>query len=162
MRIALLLLLPGLPAAALTRAQVEVPHFVERPGSLEFSGQLIVRPAQPATLAERGLSAVGAETLRARAAQRLRPHLVEYVPETDEHIVSLPSGQDEGLASVVLDVEQAQFLARVRTALWIAALAATVVALIIGGASSSRNSVACRWVIPTVVVGGCHSVASSS
>jgi len=45
----------------------------------------------------------------------------------------LPSGQDEGQASVVLDVEQAQFLARVRTALWIAALAATVVALIIGG-----------------------------
>jgi two-component system OmpR family sensor kinase/two-component system sensor histidine kinase BaeS len=45
----------------------------------------------------------------------------------------LPSGPDGDQASVVLDVEQAQFLSRVRTVLWIAALAATVVALIIGG-----------------------------
>ena len=44
----------------------------------------------------------------------------------------LPSGQEAGQSSVVLDEEQDQFLSRVRTTLWIAALAATVVALIIG------------------------------
>ena len=45
----------------------------------------------------------------------------------------LPSYQDDTQAPATLDLDQARFLSRVRTALWIAALAATVVALIIGG-----------------------------
>jgi len=44
----------------------------------------------------------------------------------------LPSSPTSVQTSI-LDVEQAQFLARVRAALWVAAAAATVVALIIGG-----------------------------
>ena len=57
-----------------------------------------------------------------------------YEIAANGHVVGylLPSGQDAGQASIVLDGEQAQFLSRVRTALWIAALTATVVALIIG------------------------------
>ncbi|RLC81895.1 MAG: sensor histidine kinase, partial [Chloroflexi bacterium] len=37
------------------------------------------------------------------------------------------------IQSSILDLEQAQFLARVRTVLWVAALTATVVALVVGG-----------------------------
>ncbi len=80
---------------ALVEAQDEVPGFVERPGIVEFSGQMIVRPLQHAALAELGVTAADRDVIRARAAARLRPHLIEYVPATDEYIVTLPSGQSE-------------------------------------------------------------------
>ena len=99
MRILLALLLLVVPSAEVARSQADAPRFVERPGILEFSGQLIVRPEQPAALAERGLSALDIETIQSRAARRLQQQLVEYVPQTDEYIIALPSGQSEnGLA----------------------------------------------------------------
>lgn len=45
----------------------------------------------------------------------------------------LPSSSPTAVQTSILDVEQAQFLARVRAALWVAAAAATVVALVTGG-----------------------------
>ncbi len=69
--------------------------FTERPGVLEFSGRLIVRPLQPVTGRDRGLSPSAIEVLRARATGALQPHLIEYAPETDEYVVSLPPGRTE-------------------------------------------------------------------
>ena len=95
MRIALALPLLVLTFAAPVLAQAPAPDFIERPGVLEFSGQMIVRPLQSGALVERGASASESESIRERAARRLRPALVEYVPQTDEHIVYLPAGQGE-------------------------------------------------------------------
>ena len=76
-------------------AQVATRRFVERPGELEFSGQMIVRPLQTATLSELGTSYKDHERIQERAAARVRPHTLEYIVETDEYIVRLPSGLDE-------------------------------------------------------------------
>jgi two-component system OmpR family sensor kinase/two-component system sensor histidine kinase BaeS len=45
----------------------------------------------------------------------------------------VPSYQEDDRAPATLDVDQTLFLSRVRAALWVAALSATIVALIIGG-----------------------------
>jgi hypothetical protein len=47
------------------------PTFVERPGVLEFSGQMIVRPLQPDALARQGLQAGEIAAIRRRASDRL-------------------------------------------------------------------------------------------
>ncbi|MHC4381114.1 MAG: hypothetical protein ACYSU1_08490, partial [Planctomycetota bacterium] len=57
----------------------QAPLFQERPGELEFSGWMIVRPA----------------TSEARAVMRLQDQVIEHVPETHEYIVSIPPGHDE-------------------------------------------------------------------
>lgn len=69
--------------------------FTERPGLLEFSGRLIVRPLQPTTARDRGLAPAAIEVLRARASDALQPHRIEYVPATDEYVIALPSGRTE-------------------------------------------------------------------
>jgi subtilisin family serine protease len=61
-------------------------RFVERPGVLELSGRMIVRPA-----VRPGLG--GARAAAARA--RLAPHVLEHVVETDEYVVRLPDGATE-------------------------------------------------------------------
>jgi len=71
------------------------PPFVERPGALAFSGQVIVRPLQTAALAARGLAAAERAEIRARARARVVAHVREYVPETDEYVVAVPAGEDE-------------------------------------------------------------------
>lgn len=69
------------------------PEFVARPGVLEFSGRMIVRPAQGAALdAKRDAAA------RARFAQ----NTVRYYPEVDEYIVTVPAGMDENTYSAQL------------------------------------------------------------
>ena len=80
------------PAA---QGQDAAPLFVERPGIIEFSGQMIVRPIQPADLRVRGASEEEARPIRDRAAARLTPQVLEYVPATDEYIVALLPGETE-------------------------------------------------------------------
>ncbi len=76
-------------------ANLEPPHFVERPGSLEFSGQMIIRPLQPVVLAERGLGPEQIDVIRKRATARLQNHVIEYVTQTDEYVVNLPQNETE-------------------------------------------------------------------
>ena len=71
------------------------PHFAERPGFLEFSGQMIVRPLQPSKLQRRGLEPKQIEQIRRRAASRLLPQAIEHVAQTDEYIVTIPAGESE-------------------------------------------------------------------
>jgi len=56
--------------------------FVERPGQLEFSGLMIVRPLPD-------------ETRHERAVSRLHKQVVEFVAPTDEYIVAVPPHHDE-------------------------------------------------------------------
>ena len=81
-------------SAAPSRAG-ERPGFVERPGMLEFSGQMIVRPYQADALRERGLRAEEIQSTCRRAADRLRALVLEYVDATNEYIVRLPEGDTE-------------------------------------------------------------------
>lgn len=56
------------------------PPFIEAPGELEFSGQLIVRPVQ------------GAAPDRDKLARRrLAGTLLEYFPEVDEYVIAVPA-----------------------------------------------------------------------
>jgi hypothetical protein len=74
---------------------IEPPRFVERPGSLEFSGQMIVRPLQPTALGELGLDPEQTEVVRKRATARIEAYVIEYVTQTDEYIVDLPANETE-------------------------------------------------------------------
>ena len=70
-------------------------RFVERPGVLEFSGQMIVRPLQAAALRELGLDPRQIDATSERARTRLADFVLEQVHETDEYIVRLPAGETE-------------------------------------------------------------------
>lgn len=85
-------------AAAL--AQVQRPgHFYERPGVLEFSGEMIVRPWQATDLAKKGLNQLEQAILSTRARNRLAPIAKEHIAETGEYIIQLPMGTTENLLS---------------------------------------------------------------
>ena len=66
------------------------PLFVERPGSLEFSGQMIVRPRQSMIAAGELI-----EIVHSRAAARLMPNVIEFIAETDEYIIKVPANETE-------------------------------------------------------------------
>lgn len=84
----------GMQGAAGNRQQQQ--QFVEVPGELEFSGQMISRPVQADDWAENGVSQLeaGANIELARDLMQAF-ELVEYVPETDEYIFKLGEEQTE-------------------------------------------------------------------
>lgn len=92
-----------LALAGFSFAQVQsVGHYFERPGVMEFSGQMIVRPLQPSDLAQRGIGLYAGIALEAQARQRLDPITKEYVPATDEFVVWIPEGYNENSFSTAL------------------------------------------------------------
>lgn len=72
--------------------------FVERPGIVEFSGQMIVRPHQPAAM---GMD-VSSAAAHDRAVARLMPRVLKYVQATDEYVVRVPLGETENSYSAAL------------------------------------------------------------
>lgn len=88
---------------AMASAQSQGPgHYFERPGINEFSGELIVRPLQPEMLAKRGMTALEQSFVLNRARSRVSQLAREYVPATDEFIVTVPSGTNENSLSLSL------------------------------------------------------------
>ncbi|HED52838.1 MAG TPA: hypothetical protein ENJ00_01375 [Phycisphaerales bacterium] len=96
-------------AAFSVHAQVDTGQpadqtFVEQPGVMEFSGQMIVRPRQDLYAATNPApNASPAKPMRVfqqaeatdRARARLLPNAVEFFGEVDEYIVNIPEGMDE-------------------------------------------------------------------
>lgn len=83
--------------------QAAAPRYVERPGSEEFSGELIVRPIQPISWAARALTAEQGAAQRAAADAALAGYaILTYVPQTDEYIIQVPAGSDENATSASL------------------------------------------------------------
>ncbi len=83
----------GVPAALPPQAL-----FVEKPGDMEFSGFLVVRPLQQNRVAR-------SEVLAARdhaARARLAGITAKYYPEVDEFIVRVPSGMPRGAGESLL------------------------------------------------------------
>jgi subtilisin family serine protease len=73
------------------------PPFAERPGEIEFSGELIVKPIQGAPLE-------GAK----RARERLISDTITYYPEVDEYVIRLPArfrGAERGVGENLLAAE---------------------------------------------------------
>lgn len=68
------------------------PPLKEVPGVMEFSGQVVARPLQVSTLLELGYSQAAADFIRKVAAADIANDVKEYVPETDEYILTVPQG----------------------------------------------------------------------
>jgi len=77
--------------------------YVEVAGDHEFSGRLIVRPVQYIAWVESGFSIENA-LLRVNAARQIMQNqeMLEYVSQTDEYIVRVPSGETENSLSRLL------------------------------------------------------------
>ncbi len=70
--------------------------YVEVPGSMEFSGQVIAKPLQFETLAEQGYSQAEITELIGRAKATLAQlEEVWYEPLVDHHVVRVPAGMTE-------------------------------------------------------------------
>lgn len=69
---------------------------------MEFSGEMIVRPLQPAALANKGMGEFEQFVVRSRAKDRIRQYTIEYVPQTDEYIMKVPAGMNENQVSSML------------------------------------------------------------
>jgi hypothetical protein len=83
-------------APSLLAQQSPEKTFVERPGEVEFSGRMIVRPLQVDDLMNSGLSLEDAVARHAAALARLEGYArVESFPEVDEHVLLVPEGLDE-------------------------------------------------------------------
>ncbi len=82
--------------------EIVTPQFIERPGKLEFSSQMIVRPIQSASLIRRGLGVQQVEQIRQRAVARIDKQIIEKVSLTDEYIINLPAGETENSFAVSL------------------------------------------------------------
>jgi hypothetical protein len=76
--------------------------FVERPGVMEFTGQLIVRPLQPSAWEALGVDGPMLAQARAEAAAALANNTVVYYPEVDEYVVTIPPGMNENTYSAQL------------------------------------------------------------
>ena len=82
-------------AGALASAQVQT-QFHEIPGSMEFSGRLIVKPLQVETLGDRGLSGAQIEAA-VRQADAVLAQYEEFwfEPLVDHHVIAVPAGMTE-------------------------------------------------------------------
>lgn len=67
----------------------------EIPGVLEQSGQLILRPKQLQALRESGCSDVEGIFRQKRARLRVQHLMTRYLPNTDDIVISVPSGREE-------------------------------------------------------------------
>ena len=94
---------PTLAAQNLRTVPTSAPTFVERPGELEFRGQLVARPLQVADAASFGLS-TGEVRQRALLAESLLSgfELVRFEPRTDETYFQVPAGSEQAVADSLL------------------------------------------------------------
>jgi len=80
--------------AATSFAQVK---FTPKPGVLEFTGELIVRPLQTSALVQKGWTVSQIRTADSNARTRLAGKTRRYYPEVDEYVVRVPAGSNENL-----------------------------------------------------------------
>ena len=70
--------------------------FIERPGEMRFSGRMIAKVRDGATLgAQRGIDGARAAEVEAGARARLAPMVIRRIEATDEYLLLLPAGESE-------------------------------------------------------------------
>lgn len=82
-------------AALSALASAERAKYIEIPGVQEFTGQMIVRPKQIDHYLSNGWSREAAEQLKAMASQQVASLEVDYLPQTDMIVTTIPEGFDE-------------------------------------------------------------------
>lgn len=96
-------LLAALPAGAADRpagataatVSSDAPRFVERPGEMEFTGRLLLRPKSARELAADGVRGLAIERRRTDAVDRIAPLVVEHAAGPDRWTIEVPAGHDE-------------------------------------------------------------------
>lgn len=74
-------------------------RFVEVPGEMEFTGEMIVRPMQMDALIQKTGNVTRAMRAMNRGREIVNPIALRYYPETDEYIVRVPAGRTENKLS---------------------------------------------------------------
>jgi len=97
----------GLAGSAVADETVPPPGnppvlFVERPGVMEFSGFLTVRPVQPEAWLARGVNAKAAADRVNTARARLAKLASKTYPEVDEFVIPVPKGSGESARAAEL------------------------------------------------------------
>jgi hypothetical protein len=82
------------PAARPTLAAT-APRFIERPGEMEFTGRLLLRPKSAAERSAEGIDAVGIDRRDLMARNRIAPLVVEHAIGPDRYTIQIPAGHDE-------------------------------------------------------------------
>ena len=95
--------------------EAQMDKFVERPGAMEFSGQMIARPIQVSDWRVRGLSGAEALAHHQAAANLMADYRLKetngYVPQTDEYVFYVPEGMTENeLAASLMKTGQFQYV----------------------------------------------------
>ncbi len=93
--------------ALLSAAVTQLPQpnrtaFIEIPGEMEFTGELIVRPHRVESFILRTGSGLQAIRMMTLARERVNPITLRYYEGTDEYIVRVPAGRDENSLSAEL------------------------------------------------------------
>jgi subtilisin family serine protease len=92
----------GVPALAADKGATgnpPQPHFVPKPGEMELSGFLTVRPIQPQTWLARGMNAKAAADRVNAARARVAGVAAKRYPEVDEFVIPVPPGATESSRS---------------------------------------------------------------
>lgn len=96
--------------AATSNAQGKTRVYEERPGELEFSGEMIARPIPRDRLVAQ-LGARNADRLLSRARSTIKGMTLRYYKETDEYILRVPFGFDEnGLSSYLMGLQAFEYV----------------------------------------------------
>ncbi|MEI7577536.1 MAG: S8 family serine peptidase [Armatimonadota bacterium] len=80
-------------------ASVSFGQFTQVAGVREFTGQLIVRPKQVASMMDSGVRFDEIRLRRQRSRSRVASMILRYVPQTDEYILKVPIGLSENMYS---------------------------------------------------------------
>ncbi|MBS1722133.1 MAG: S8 family serine peptidase [Armatimonadetes bacterium] len=70
-------------------------HFVEKPGQMEFTGEMVVRPLQKDALLRMGYNELGAKAKMVQAANTIQDISLGHIDEIDVYTVRVPHGMDE-------------------------------------------------------------------
>ncbi|HWP31674.1 MAG TPA: S8 family serine peptidase [Fimbriimonadales bacterium] len=79
--------------------QAQPSRFIEKPGVLEFSGMMIVKPHSFSTLVQKTGNSAFALMSQIASRMRILSNTLEYHDEVDEYIVAVPKGFDENTYS---------------------------------------------------------------
>jgi hypothetical protein len=96
---------------ALASMSFSQANFRPRPGVMEFTGEMIVRPKQMKELARSGLSLTEIRRSDSEARARLSSRTKEYFKSVDEYVVRVPAGSNENkFANELLATGQYQYV----------------------------------------------------
>lgn len=98
--LAIALLAPAAGAGPVLRAGEDL--FVEKPGDMEFTGRLIVRPIGEDVFRRRGLTFAAARDRIAGARARLAGDVIIHYQDVDEYVIRLGPGQSENTRAAQL------------------------------------------------------------